>query len=207
MANTAAYRVVTGKDPLLTLLNDLGTSSGRKAKSQFVAEGLLLVQRAVEDRLPVESIVFTSDLFKNPGGAGFLELAAKAGIQCVSCSAGLLGKVTTSRPVPEIVAPIGFRFPDAIDTWTSQTRTILIAENINNPDNLGMTVRTADAAGAQEVVIAGADPFHKNCVRAAWCGWQAGNRLVHRSGQIHRLLEIQQGLCGERSVTGRLRTI
>jgi TrmH family RNA methyltransferase len=58
------------------------------------------------------------------------------------------------------------RLPDAIDAYTSAA-TILIAENINNPDNLGMTLRTADAAGAQQVVVAGADPFHKNCVRAA----------------------------------------
>ena len=81
--------------------------------------------------------------------------------------AGLLGKVTTSRPVPEVVAPVSFRFPDASIGYASSITTILIAENINNPDNLGMTLRTADAAGAQQVVVAGSDPFHKNCVRAA----------------------------------------
>jgi TrmH family RNA methyltransferase len=152
---------------LLSHLNDLATSAGRLARSQFLAESLLLVQRAIENRLSIDWIVYTSDLLRNPEGGRLLELAATAGIRCVSCSAGLLGKVTTSRPVPEVAAPVTFRFPDAIDAFSPAAATILIAENINNPDNLGMTLRTADAAGAQQVVVSGTDPFHKNCVRAA----------------------------------------
>jgi tRNA G18 (ribose-2'-O)-methylase SpoU len=41
---------------------------------------------------------------------------------------------------------------------------VLVAENLQNPDNLGMVLRTADAAGVDTVVVAGAqvDPLHKN---------------------------------------------
>ena len=46
---------------------------------------------------------------------------------------------------------------------------MLIAENIANPDNLGMTLRTADASGVSAVLLSsvGVSPFHKNCVRAS----------------------------------------
>lgn len=46
---------------------------------------------------------------------------------------------------------------------------MLIAENIANPDNLGMTLRTADAAGVSAILLSsiGASPLHKNCVRAS----------------------------------------
>jgi TrmH family RNA methyltransferase len=159
--------ILDSKDPLLAHLNDLTASAGRLARSQFLTEGSLLVQRAIEDSLPVDWIVYTSDLVSNPAGARLLDIAAERRIRCISCSAGLLGKVTTSRPVPDVVAPVTFRFPEASDAYTPSTSTILIAENINNPDNLGMTLRTADAAGAQQVVVSGSDPFHKNCVRAA----------------------------------------
>ena len=47
-----------------------------------MAEGLLLVRRAVEDRLPVEFIVCTPDLHRNLEGTGLLESVAKAGIPC-----------------------------------------------------------------------------------------------------------------------------
>jgi len=165
--NEIKAQVTNSKDPLLAHLNDLATSAGRRSRSQFLAEGLLLVQRAIADELAVDWIVYTSDLLRSSEGILLLEMAAKADIRCISCSAGLLGKVTSSRPVPEVAAPVTFRFQEAADAYTESTTTILIAENINNPDNLGMTLRTADAAGAQQVVVAGADPFHKNCVRAA----------------------------------------
>jgi len=160
-------QIANSKDPLLTHLNDLATTAGRRSRSQFLAEGLLLVQRALEDRLPVECIVYTADLCKTEAGEEMLAAARAAGISCYSGSEGLLGKVTSSRPVPDVMAPVGVVYREAADAYTSTVQTILIAENINNPDNLGMILRTADAAGAQQVVVAGADPFHKNCVRAA----------------------------------------
>lgn len=160
-------QLTNSKDPLLAQLNDLATAAGRKARSQFLAEGLLLVQRALEDKLAVDWIVFTSDLTRDPAGVLLLEDAKKAGIRCVSASEGLLGKVTTSRPVPDVTAVVNLLSTDAKEAFTHDLRTILIAENINNPDNLGMILRTADAAGAQQVITAGCDPFHKNCVRAA----------------------------------------
>src|SRR5579862_4339963 len=89
--------IANSKDPLLTQLNDLGSVTGRKTRSQFLAEGLLLVQRALEDKLAVECIAYTSDLIRDPAGIKLLEEAKKAGIHCVSASEGLLGKVTTSR--------------------------------------------------------------------------------------------------------------
>jgi TrmH family RNA methyltransferase len=47
--------------------------------------------------------------------------------------------------------------------------TVLAAEDLQNPDNLGMVLRTADAAGVEAVVVAGrtTDPLHRGCVRAA----------------------------------------
>lgn len=163
----AIDQITNSKDPILAHLNDLAGASGRVARSQFLAEGLLLVQRALEDHLPVEWIVYTADLCKTPAGAALLANARAAGIRCISGSEGLLGKVTSSRPVPDVMAPVGVKFADANDACSDTLHTILIAENINNPDNLGMILRTADAGGAQQVVVAGADPYHKNCVRAA----------------------------------------
>ncbi len=163
----ADEQIVGSKDPILTHLNDLAGATGRKARSQFLAEGLLIVQRALEDHLPVEWLVYTSDLSKDPSGDTLLTAAKAEGIRCISGSQGLLGKVTSSRPVPDVMAPVGVSYVEAAEAYREDLHTILIAENINNPDNLGMILRTADAAGAQQVVIAGADPFHKNCVRAA----------------------------------------
>ncbi len=161
----ADHHVTSGKDPLIAHLNDLSSPAGRKSRGQFLAESTLLVQRALEDQLPIDCILYTSDLLKTEGGQAMLAQARSRGIRCATASGGLLAKVTSSRPVPEVCAIVGIAYPEA--TVNPECRLILIAENINNPDNLGMILRTADAGGADIAVIAGADPLHKNCVRAA----------------------------------------
>lgn len=166
-APTGTGQIVNSKDPLLTQLNDLGSAHGRRARSQFLAEGILLVQRALEDGQSIDCIVYTADLLRAPEGPPLLDRAREAGIRCYVGSEGLLGKVTTTRPVPDVMAAVSLRFQQAAQFPISPGTILLIAENINNPDNLGMILRTADAAGSSAVVVAGADPFHKNCVRAA----------------------------------------
>ena len=45
---------------------------------------------------------------------------------------------------------------------------ILIADNVENPDNLGLVIRTADACGADAVInIGNTSIYNKNCIRAA----------------------------------------
>ena len=63
-----------------------------------------------------------------------------------------MGSVTTTRPVPSVMASVYFNFRH-FSSESGQPNfhfgpgcTILIAENIANPDNLGMTLRTADAS-------------------------------------------------------------
>jgi TrmH family RNA methyltransferase len=60
-------------------------------------------------------------------------------------------------------------YQNAVDLDLSAGSALLIADSIANPDNLGMVLRTAEAAAVDSVVFIGegASPFHKNCVRAA----------------------------------------
>ncbi len=156
---------------------------------------MLLVQRSLEDKLPVDCIVYTSDLNRQADGPELLVAAEKAGITCTCMSEGLLGKVTTSRPVPDVMATVNLKYPNAQDAFEPSLRTILIAENINNPDNLGMILRTADAAGAEQIVVVNADPFHKNCIRAA--RGAVGRVSLAGCGSLPDYVEFlkQKGVC------------
>lgn len=162
-------RIGTSRDPILTRFRDLAHAAGRREHAQFLAEGLTLVQRAVNDGLPVEAILYTPELQRISEGAQLLRDAREARIQHYLVSEGLLGKITTTRPVPEVIAAVFGALLDVEQFKPSPTTSLLIAENINNPDNLGMLLRTADAAGTGGMVVIGekTDPFHKNCVRAA----------------------------------------
>ena len=174
-AAAAQHPVSKRKDAIAVHMRKLATLKGKLAYSQFVVEGDLMIERAVSDGLPIEALFYTTALLATPDGQHLLKRAFTDNISCYQVSDGVMGSVTTSRPVPSAVASVHFKFKHFLsDTGEpnfhfSPHCTMLIAENIANPDNLGMTLRTADAAGVSAVLLSsvGASPFHKNCIRAA----------------------------------------
>ena len=163
------------KDAIAADMRKLATLKGKLESSQFVVEGNLMVERAVSDGLPIEKILYTTALLETPEGKRLLKRASADNIACYQVNDGVMGSITTTRPVPSIITSVYFNFRHFLSEsgefnfHFSPECTILIAENIANPDNLGMTLRTADAVGVSAVLLSseGASPFHKNCVRAS----------------------------------------
>jgi len=161
--------VVSKDAPVLQRFRALKEPAARRAEAAFVAEGRALVQRAIADGLPVESVLCRNELMATAEGSEILRACDRAGITCLRCSDGLMGTITSTRPLPAVIAAIHFALRDVETLRTTSTSALLVAEDLQNPDNLGMVVRTADGAGAGAVVVTttGVDPLHKNCVRAA----------------------------------------
>jgi len=157
------------RDPVVELLRDLAQPAGRERHGRFVAEGPTLVRRAIDGGLPVDCLAYRTDLRAAAGGPGVLDAARAAGIGCWRASDGLMGTLTPTRPLPDVLAAVHLRLRDASELGPDRAATVLVAEHVQNPDNLGMVLRTADAAGVDAVVVAGeaTDPLHRNCVRAA----------------------------------------
>ncbi len=167
--------VLKRKDAIVSHIRKLTSLKGKLEHSQFIAEGSLIVERAVEDGLPIESLLYTPEFVATADGKVLLERAVAENLSIYQVSPGVIGSITTTRPVPSIMASVHLSYPNFLSASGSlnfhfgQRCLLLIAEDIGNPDNLGMTLRTADAAGVSAVLLshAGAHPFHKNCVRAS----------------------------------------
>jgi TrmH family RNA methyltransferase len=163
------------KDAIAAYMRKLATLKGKLEHSQFVVEGDLMVERAVSDGLPIEGILYTTTLLATSEGKNLLKRASTDNISCYQVNDGVMGSITTTRPVPSVIASVYFKFQHFLSAsgelnfHFSPACTILIGENIANPDNLGMTLRTADAAGVSAVLLSsvGASALHKNCVRAS----------------------------------------
>src|SRR5262249_51080977 len=93
----------------------------------------------------------------------------QAGIHHYRASDALMGTLTSTRPLPAVMAAVRVQLRDVAELHANHVSALLVAGNLQNPDNLGMVLRTADAAGVDSVVGAGTqvDPLHKHCVRAA----------------------------------------
>lgn len=125
----------------------------RRASGLFIAEGVREVERAREAGLVIR------ETFVAP------ELLLAWPHPSTEVSARVLAKMAY-RPEPEGVLAI-VEAPQR--TLAEDATLILVAVGIEKPGNLGAMARTADAAGADALVIADArsDPWNPNAIRAS----------------------------------------
>lgn len=163
------------KDAITSSLGHLTSLKGRFENSRFLIEGEMMVERAFSDGLPIENVLHTNEFVASAAGRDFLMKVFAENLSIYLTRDSLMGTLTTTRPIPAIIASVHLSYPSFLDKdglmnfHFSQDCILLIIENVQNPDNLGMTLRTADAAGVSAVLISGegANPFHKNCIRAS----------------------------------------
>lgn len=139
----------------------------RKQNGLFMLEEERLVKRAVDDKLDVIYMIYTNKSALIADNT--VERAKSTGIPCFMINDGLMSALTQTRPVPAEVALCRMPGYGLSELPVNNRSTVLIADNIENPDNLGLIIRTADACGADAVISIGkqASIYHKNCIRAS----------------------------------------
>ena len=125
----------------------------RRRVGLFIAEGRREVQRALDAGLVVRSVYVAPELLADWAGGGE-EVSARvlARMSYRAEPEGVLAVVEIPhRPLPE---------PSTL---------LLVAVGIEKPGNLGAMARTADAAGADALLVADAnvDPWNSNAIRAS----------------------------------------
>lgn len=157
------------KDPIMRLIRELQTEQGRIREGLFVAEGEELVRRAFDYGAQVVGLVLSDKLANSEQGHLLAKEAERAGAEVCTASPGLIGKMLGSVPPPDRVAIVQRRVV-SLESVLNTPRPLFIAvENGENADNLGMLLRSADAAGVDGVILLGTttDPFAKKAVRAS----------------------------------------
>jgi TrmH family RNA methyltransferase len=122
----------------------------RQRERQMVLEGVRLIEEAVAARLPPSLVFYTQSVENDGRAAALLEAlrAMDAPVECVSeavmaaCSdtqtpQGLLAVL----PLPDLPRP-------------QNPSLILILDRVRDPGNLGTLLRTALAAGVEQVILA-----------------------------------------------------
>lgn len=162
-------RAIKRKDPVVSEFRTLASLGGKLERSKFTVEGSTLVKRAIDDGQPVETVLFTPDLLSDSDGKNLLHCIHRENLIYHQVNDGVMGTLTTTRPMPSVIAAVRMNYRDAADFHLTSDTVLLIADSVANPDNLGMVLRTADAAGVDGVLVIGdgASPFHRNCIRAS----------------------------------------
>ena len=153
---------------VITARRSLGQAGGREATA-FVADGHRLASQALASPVPVERVFFLDPVEGEE--AALLRRAREAGVQCTVVAKGVffrvlaLGYETSVRVLAVVGRP---RWPDVGEAMEGDA-CVLVGESIQDPRNVGVLLRTADAWGLAGAVFSkdSADPYSRGSVRSS----------------------------------------
>lgn len=153
----------------MALLRTLHNETGRLKQGRYFIEGDELIRRAIDFKTGIECVIMTDTFASTGEGEALASRASAAGATAFSASAGLLSTALGAKPTPKCVAILPRKTVKPADIFKSGRSLIQMVENGENADNLGMLLRTVDAAGAGGTVLAGntVDPFNRRTIRGS----------------------------------------
>jgi len=136
----------------------------RKDEQAFVVEGVRIVEEAITANWPIDFILYDQTL----SGRGDLileNLSTRAATDVFEITAALMAEVSDTETPQGILAVLKHNPLPLPDDPTF----VILADQIRDPGNMGTILRTAEATGAEVVLLTPGtvDPFSPKVIRAA----------------------------------------
>jgi len=171
MTHPAGGEITSLRSPRVKAARQLAKRAFRQRARSFLAEGPQSVGAALASGAEITELYVTAPAASRHGG--LVAGAARQGAAVHPVSGEVMAELAQTVTPQGLLAVC--RFIDIplnqLASRLAAARPALVAvlANVRDPGNAGTVLRTADAAGADGVVFAGAsvDPYNGKCVRAA----------------------------------------
>lgn len=153
------------KHPVFRAACRLTESAPREAERRFLLEGASQIAKAIHAPLrPLQVFI------KEQTEPELARACEQAGIPTYAVSKGLFHRLLVSgyETSTTAVAVLPYWHVRLEEVCANPAGTVLVAERVQDPRNLGMLIRTADSAQVRVLVLASpiADPYSRACVRS-----------------------------------------
>lgn len=169
MSNDSFPEITSTANPLVKRLAKLCKRSERDERGLFVIEGYRPVTRALAAGFHFEELYYCPDWFLGENEQSVIDEARRASARITRLGKAAFAKIAY-RERPEGLLAIGKQWHYRLsDLQLSSNPFVLVVEAIEKPGNLGTILRSADATGAEAVIVCDAvtDLFNPNVVRAS----------------------------------------
>lgn len=155
-------------NPLIKELRALALKKYRDEHRRFLAEGLKLVTDALDGGWPVHALLYARAAAGQPHLMAVAARARARGATIIEASDKVMAAITRRDNPQTAVGAFGQRWLPAADIRPGRDCLWIGLDRIRDPGNLGTIIRTADAVGADGVILIGetTDPFSIEAVRA-----------------------------------------
>jgi len=157
--------LISRQNPRIKYLRRLATRRFRDLEGKFLIEGIRFVEEALRSSFSVETLVYCEKAMGNDRGRALLE----AGIPVLEVEESLFKELADTVTPQGILAVVNWRRYELNDLQAGVKPWLLVlVDGVADPGNLGTIVRSADAAGADGVILlrGTADIFNPKALRA-----------------------------------------
>ena len=157
------------QNPRIKNLVKLKNRRKRDEQQVILIEGYKAVLSALDNGFKLDEIYFCPEMYLGENESSLVKRATHGGAQAFQTTQEVFAKIAY-RDRPEGIIATMQQFERKLDDLTVSEHSIfLVAEAIEKPGNLGTMLRTADAAGADGVIICDGrtDVYNPNVVRAS----------------------------------------
>ena len=147
--------IITSKsNPIIKAVSALADKKYRKQSKQYIVEGIKPVRECIDAGCKIDRIICVEGLESSFEGATVVSESVFKSISSEKTPQGVLAVVE----IPE--TPLA-----------SPTKSCLLLDCMQDPGNLGTVIRTANAAGYDEIYLINCtDPYSPKAVRASMSG-------------------------------------
>ena len=162
----ASPQLTSIRSPRVAAARRLAKRAFRAADGRFLAEGPQAVREAAASPGVLIEVFSTAEAAQRH--ADLLDACQQAGAPVALVSGEVMASIAQTV-TPQGIAAVCHRLDVTIDEALAKPpRLVTVLVDARDPGNTGTVIRTADAAGADAIVLTGGsvDPYNGKCVRA-----------------------------------------
>ncbi len=145
---------ITSKDnERIKYTKSLLKSKKRSQEKRFIIEGYRIVKQAIECSAIIDYIMYNDEFSNKDEHKEFVQNLETKGYKLYKITDKLIKEVCDTEKPQGIIAVVGYKEQSLDESLKEETDFIVVLDRIQDPGNMGTIIRTADAAGAQSIIL------------------------------------------------------
>lgn len=169
MDGSGGSMITSTSNPQVKRIRRLRSRKYRERERAFFVEGIQTVWQAVRNGADIEAIVIAPDLLRSDRASRMVLAQEKQGTSVISLGSAAFESIA-ERENPSGLGAVVRSQALLLEGLEVTPRSVFIAlDHVEKPGNVGSIIRSADAAGADGVIVIGdsTDPYHPTAVKAS----------------------------------------
>ena len=160
--------ITSSSNTIIKEIKSLHRKKDRWAKNSFFVEGIRGVEDCIKSGIRVEYLVYSDMLLSTNGGQQLLEEISYKDYKIYYISDKLFKEVSDTEKPQGILAVVKLHLKNIKEALLEKNNFLVLLDRIQDPGNLGTIIRTADAFGANGVIVTEGcvDVFNPKTIRS-----------------------------------------